>query len=159
MVDAKKINNIYFVHTHSPEETRAFAQKLAQKLAAGDVITLDGELGTGKTHFAQGIAAGLGIKGVVNSPTYTIVKEYQGRLPFYHLDVYRLEDGGADELELDQYFFGSGVTLVEWSALIEHELPEHYLAVVLKREGETRREIQLTPVGEHYCRLLEGILG
>ena len=138
----------------SPEMTMALGRQLAPKLHAQDVILLDGDLGAGKTTFTKGLAAGLGIKRNVKSPTFTIIREYQGgRLPLYHMDVYRLEDGSGDELGLEEYFNGDGVNVVEWSTFIKDELPAHYLRIVFKRDDdveETRRTLVFDPHGEHF---------
>ena len=102
------------------EETRAFALALAQKLAAGDVLALIGDLGTGKTALTRYIGEGLGIRQRISSPTFTIVKEYtDGRLPLYHFDVYRVTDPDAlFEIGADEYFYGDGVCVIEWADLI-----------------------------------------
>src|SRR5690606_20910218 len=98
------------------EDTARLAALLASWAGPGTVIALDGDLGAGKTFFSQSFAKAIGVPGVVNSPTFTIIKEYEGEtMPFYHMDVYRLSQAEADELGLDDYFFGSGVTLVEWA--------------------------------------------
>ena len=94
---------------------QSFAASLGPQLQAGDVLLLDGDLGAGKTSFTKGLAKGLGITDYVKSPTFTIVREYRhGRLPLYHMDLYRLEDGGAEDLGLEEYFEGDGVSVVEW---------------------------------------------
>ncbi|MCH5462156.1 tRNA (adenosine(37)-N6)-threonylcarbamoyltransferase complex ATPase subunit type 1 TsaE [Lactobacillus sp. LC28-10] len=138
----------------TPEETMAIGQKLAPLLAAKDIILLDGDLGAGKTTFTKGLAAGLGVKRNVKSPTFTIIREYQdGRLPLYHMDVYRLEDGSGDELGLDEYFNGDGVSVVEWSKFVADELPDDYLRIAFKRlddEGENQRELVFEPHGERF---------
>lgn len=104
------------LHSRSAEETRRLGEALGGLLAAGDVILLTGELGAGKTAFTQGIARGLGVPGVVNSPTFTLLKEYQGRLPLYHFDLYRIENPAElEELGFGDYFFGDGVSVVEWA--------------------------------------------
>lgn len=103
----------------SPEATMAIGAKLGQLVQPGDLILLDGDLGAGKTTFTKGLAKSLGIPNNVKSPTFTLIREYrQGRLPLYHMDVYRLEDGGAEDLGLDEYFDGDGVSVVEWSQFI-----------------------------------------
>ena len=104
--------------SHSAEDTANFSKHLATLLQPGDVITLEGDLGAGKTAFTKGLALGLGVQRNVNSPTFTIIKEYQGTMPLYHMDVYRLEDSYED-LGFDEYFEGNGVTVVEWAHLIE----------------------------------------
>jgi tRNA threonylcarbamoyladenosine biosynthesis protein TsaE len=132
-------------------DTAAFASALAERVEPGDVLALDGDLGAGKTRFAQAFAAALGVPGAVNSPTFTIIKEYEGgRLPFYHMDVYRLSLDEADELGLDEYFMGDGVTLVEWASLIEPILPPERLHVVMEVTGATSRRIRCRPVGGRY---------
>ncbi len=115
------------VYIKNESETEAFGIELAKTLNAGDVVALIGDLGTGKTALTRYIAKGLGISERINSPTFTIVKEYaEGRLPLYHFDVYRVSD--ADELfniGIDDYFFGNGVCVVEWADLISDILPEN----------------------------------
>lgn len=122
--------------SHSAEETFAYARKLAETARPGEIYCLDGDLGAGKTVFAKGFAAGLGIEEPVTSPTFNIVKEYEGgRLPLYHFDVYRIAD--PDELYAigyEEYFFGSGVCLVEWSKLVEPLLPEDVIHVNIARD-------------------------
>ena len=106
---------IYTIETNNENETLALAQKLGELVQARDVILLEGDLGAGKTTFTKGLALGLGIEQVVKSPTYTIIREYtKGRLPLYHMDVYRLEEAGSDEMGLEEYFYGDGVSVVEW---------------------------------------------
>lgn len=128
----------------SLEETEQLAAWLAARAEPGTVIGLDGDLGAGKTAFSQQFARHLGVNGVVNSPTFTIIKEYEGRLPLYHMDVYRLSVDEADELGLDEYFYGEGVCLVEWSSLITELMPEQYLHIQLETTGETNRIITLS---------------
>ncbi|MGN7470918.1 tRNA (adenosine(37)-N6)-threonylcarbamoyltransferase complex ATPase subunit type 1 TsaE [Brevibacillus sp. SAFN-007a] len=137
-----------------PEETQRFAEQLAKSLAPGDFLALEGDLGAGKTTFTQGLARGLGVRQVVNSPTFTIIKEYQGRLPLYHMDVYRVGDD-PDSLGLDDYFFGEGVCVVEWASLLAEYLPTDRLTVFLRAAGEEARSIELCPQGERYVKLCE----
>jgi len=144
--------------THSPEETMGLAAALAEKLQEKDVITLEGDLGAGKTTFTKGLAKGLGIQRNVNSPTFTIIKEYKGNLPLYHMDVYRLEDTFED-LGFDEYFEGDGVTVVEWAHLIEDQLPPELLKVYIYRLDESKRKIVLEPVGSRYEQLCKEIIG
>lgn len=122
--------------TFSPQETFAFAEQMARQATAGDVYTLIGDLGVGKTVFTQGIARGLGITEPISSPTFTIVQEYEsGRLPFYHFDVYRI---GApeemDEIGFEDYVYGEGVTMIEWANLIQEILPEHYTQITIEKD-------------------------
>lgn len=140
------------------EDTARLAALLASWSGPGTVIALDGDLGAGKTFFSQSFAKAIGVPGVVNSPTFTIIKEYEGEtMPFYHMDVYRLSQAEADELGLDDYFFGSGVTLVEWASLIPDLLPADRLALALEHTGGDTRSIRVTGYGEPYaawCRKL-----
>ncbi|MCC6095252.1 MAG: tRNA (adenosine(37)-N6)-threonylcarbamoyltransferase complex ATPase subunit type 1 TsaE [Eubacterium sp.] len=126
------------VETHSPEETRSFARGLGEKAVPGTIYTLDGDLGTGKTVFAQGLAEGLGITEAVSSPTFTIVQEYDGgRLPFYHFDVYRIEEPEEmEEVGYDDYFYGDGVCLIEWAELIRDIIPDNAIHVTIEKDPE-----------------------
>lgn len=143
----------------SRQQTIDLGKQLAQGLQAGDVIILEGDLGAGKTTFTKGLAAGLGIPDMIKSPTFTIIREYQdGRLPLYHMDVYRLENGGGDELGLEEYFDGDGVSVVEWPQYVADELPDEYLAINFKRTStESSRIITLQPHGKHFEQLIEGV--
>lgn len=135
----------------SPEETLRLGESLGKLLTGGTVITLEGELGAGKTHLTKGIAKGLDIKRVVNSPTFTIIKEYMGRMPLYHIDAYRLENS-EDDLGFYEYFYGEGVTVIEWPSMIRDELPTEYLAITMKHD-EDGRCLTFTPVGKRYYPL------
>jgi tRNA threonylcarbamoyladenosine biosynthesis protein TsaE len=133
------------------EETSLLAERLASLFEAGTVLTLDGDLGAGKTTFSQAVAKAIGVKDIVNSPTFTIIKEYEGeRFPFYHMDVYRLSLDEADELGLDDYFYGDGVTLIEWASLIEEILPPERLEITIELTGEQTRQFTLRPLGASY---------
>ncbi|MFC5472205.1 tRNA (adenosine(37)-N6)-threonylcarbamoyltransferase complex ATPase subunit type 1 TsaE [Cohnella suwonensis] len=146
----------YVCEAASVQDTVAFAEALAAQAGPGAVLALDGDLGAGKTRFAQAFAAALGVTDVVNSPTYTIIKEYEGgKLPFYHMDVYRLSLEEADELGLDEYFHGSGVTLVEWASIIAPLLPEERLRVRIETTGPDSRRFVCEPVGAAYERWCE----
>ncbi|MDT8862395.1 tRNA (adenosine(37)-N6)-threonylcarbamoyltransferase complex ATPase subunit type 1 TsaE [Alkalihalobacillus sp. MEB130] len=138
--------------TESPEETMELANKLGQIVKPGDVITLEGDLGAGKTSFTKGFAKGLGVKRVVNSPTFTIIKEYMGRIPLYHMDVYRMEDE-MEDLGLEEYFYGEGVTVIEWPSMITNQLPEDRLAISLFHLGETSRKITVQTTGKRSVEL------
>ena len=141
-----------------PQQTLEFAKKLAEMLQPGDVIALEGDLGAGKTTFTKGLAEGLGIKRTVNSPTFTIIKEYQGtRMPLYHMDVYRVEDSFED-LGFDEYFEGNGVTVVEWAHLIKEQLPDSLLTINLYHRDEQSRELVLEPKGPRYEGLCKELL-
>ena len=122
--------------TKSEEETRALGQRLGEKASKGDVYTLNGDLGVGKTVFTQGFAVGLGIRESVNSPTFTIVQEYEeGRMPFYHFDVYRIGDvEEMEEIGYEDYFYGQGVCLIEWAELIQEILPCGYVKITIEKD-------------------------
>ncbi|TMU82743.1 tRNA (adenosine(37)-N6)-threonylcarbamoyltransferase complex ATPase subunit type 1 TsaE [Bacillus sp. BHET2] len=149
--------NQFEIITNSPEETLVFAEQLAAHLKPGTVLTLEGDLGAGKTTFTKGLAKGLGVSKTVNSPTFTIIKEYRGRLPLYHMDVYRLGDSFED-LGFEEYFEGEGVTVVEWAHLIKDQLPEELLSLSIYREGDSARRIVLKPYGERYSELCKEIV-
>lgn len=137
------------VETNSAEETRGFGEKLGRELGPGDVVALLGDLGSGKTCLIQGVCRGLGVQGVVNSPSYTIINEYMGRCPVYHLDFYRLH-GREDLLALgyEEYFYGEGVCLIEWAEKAADLLPPQRFEVSLERGMGTRRRITIRRVDE-----------
>jgi tRNA threonylcarbamoyladenosine biosynthesis protein TsaE len=122
--------------TRSPEETYELGRKIGLQARTGQVYTLTGDLGVGKTVFTQGVAAGLGITEPVSSPTFTIVQVYEeGRLPFYHFDVYRIGDiEEMEEIGYDDYFFGKGICLIEWAELIEEILPDDRISITIEKD-------------------------
>lgn len=124
--------------TYSAEETRALGRKIGETALPGDVYTLVGDLGVGKTVFTQGIAEGLGITESVSSPTFTIVQIYEeGRMPFYHFDVYRIGDPEEmDEIGYEDYFYGDGLCMIEWANLIEELLPDTRYDVTIEKDLE-----------------------
>ena len=124
--------------SNTPQETFELGKRLAEAAKPGQVYCLDGDLGVGKTVFTQGFARGLGITGPVNSPTFTIVQQYEeGRLPLYHFDVYRIGDiSEKDEIGYEDCFYGSGDSLIEWSDLIEELLPERAVHVTIEKDLE-----------------------
>lgn len=128
--------DIKIIESYSPDETFELAKKLGEEAEPGQVITLTGDLGVGKTVFTQGFAAGLEIDEPVDSPTFTIIKVYdEGRLPFYHFDVYRIGDvSEMDEIGYEDYFFGDGVSMVEWANLIEEIIPEDAILVTIEKD-------------------------
>ena len=132
------MNNICIIETNSAKETYELAAKIAEGAGAGDIYLLNGDLGTGKTVFAQGFARGLGIDDYVNSPTFTIMKGYDGgRLPLYHFDVYRI--GSPEEmydLDYEEYLYGEGVCLIEWAELIEELLPKDVVNITIEKNIE-----------------------
>ncbi|MFS0953212.1 tRNA (adenosine(37)-N6)-threonylcarbamoyltransferase complex ATPase subunit type 1 TsaE [Enterococcus durans] len=132
------------------EQTEKFAGVIGEVAMAGDNLVLTGDLGAGKTTLTKGIAQGLGIDQMIKSPTYTIIREYnQGRLPLYHMDIYRVAASGAD-LGLDEYFEGEGLSVVEWGNLLEEALPEDYLELVLEKSDTDleKRYVKLHAYGE-----------
>ena len=124
------------IETENPEETFALGQKIGRAATPGQVYTLTGDLCVGKTVFTQGVASGLGITEPVNSPTFTIVQVYEeGRLPFYHFDVYRIGDiEEMEEIGYDDYFFGEGICLIEWAELIKEILPENRISITIEKD-------------------------
>ena len=124
------------IETHDPEETFEVGRTIGMNAKPGQIYTLTGDLGVGKTVFTQGVAAGLGITEPVNSPTFTIIQEYEdGRLPFYHFDVYRIGDiEEMEEIGYDDYFFGGGICLIEWAELIEEILPEDRISITIEKD-------------------------
>ncbi|MEE1229072.1 MAG: tRNA (adenosine(37)-N6)-threonylcarbamoyltransferase complex ATPase subunit type 1 TsaE [Lachnospiraceae bacterium] len=140
------------IESFKPEDTFEFGKKLGSQAQAGQVYCLYGDLGVGKTVFTQGFAAGLGITEPVNSPTFTILQVYEeGRLPFYHFDVYRVADPDEmDEIGFDEYVDGDGVSFIEWANLIDEILPEHRFEITIEKDlekGFDYRKITMTEVG------------
>ncbi|URN96639.1 MAG: tRNA (adenosine(37)-N6)-threonylcarbamoyltransferase complex ATPase subunit type 1 TsaE [Candidatus Pristimantibacillus lignocellulolyticus] len=143
----------------SQQETEILARKLSELAWAGMVIALDGDLGAGKTTFSKSFAAQLGVQGIVSSPTFTIIKEYEGsELPFYHMDVYRLSIEEADELGLDDYFYGQGVTIIEWASLITEIMPPQYVSLFIEYVDEEERLMTLKAYGERYISCIEKLI-
>jgi tRNA threonylcarbamoyladenosine biosynthesis protein TsaE len=142
---------VYRFQANGPEDTAKLAEHLAAFVDEGSLIALDGDLGAGKTTFSQDFARSLGVRDTVNSPTFTIIKEYHGRLlPFYHMDVYRITELEAEELGLDEYFYGEGVTIVEWANRIEAILPQERLSIYIENLGPVERSFNIFPSGEKY---------
>ena len=135
--------------TGSAAETRALGERMADRLQAGDVILLQGDLGAGKSELARGIARGLGVRETVTSPSFTILNVYEsGRIPLYHFDWYRLESAEElYELGMDEYLGGDGIALVEWPERCPEAVPEQCLKIRIDMEGETVRRIEAAPAG------------
>ncbi len=142
------------VITRTAEETKEFARKLAELLEEGSLLTLSGQLGAGKTTFTQGLAKGLDIKKNVTSPTFTLLKIYNGRLPLYHIDAYRLE-GIDQDLGFEEYIDGDGVCVIEWSQFIMQLLPAECLNIEFSINADEARALKLTAYGEKYERMLD----
>ncbi|SFQ73513.1 tRNA (adenosine(37)-N6)-threonylcarbamoyltransferase complex ATPase subunit type 1 TsaE [Streptococcus equinus] len=142
-------------YSHNEDELIAYGYRLGQKLQAGDVLVLTGNLGAGKTTLTKGIAKGLDINQMIKSPTYTIVREYEGRLPLYHLDVYRIGND-PDSIDLDDFLYGDGVSVIEWGELLEEDLLGDYLEVVITPSGDGR-QIELQTNGPRSEKLAEAM--
>ena len=139
------------------ESMEHFAKLLAKHLSAGDIILLNGDLGAGKTTLTQFIGKAMGVKRNINSPTFNIIKSYQGNaFKLHHMDCYRLEDSEED-LGFDGYFEDQAVTLIEWSEFIESFLPNNHLTINIKTINETTRNIEMKEVGQHYKTLKEAV--
>lgn len=141
------------IETNTPKETYDFGKRMGEEAKAGTVYTLIGDLGVGKTVFTQGLAAGLGITEPISSPTFTIVQVYEeGKLPLYHFDVYRIGDvEEMEEIGYEDYFYGEGVSLIEWANLIEEILPKQYTEIKIEKnleQGFDYRKITVTSIGE-----------
>jgi tRNA threonylcarbamoyladenosine biosynthesis protein TsaE len=154
------------VVSHSPDETRRLGRRLGRALDAGDIVLLEGTLGAGKTVFAQGVAAGLGVEGPVTSPTFTLIHEHAGRAPLYHVDLYRLPEapgageGEAADIGLEEYLGGDGVAVIEWGARAPGLVPPDHLVVELSHvpeRGERTRRIRIWATGERHRRPLEAL--
>lgn len=146
------------INTKNEQETIKLAETLTAFLTAGMTILLQGDLGAGKTTFTKGIGSGLGIKRIIKSPTYTIIREYtDGRLPLYHIDLYRLEEGEVFDLGLYEYFSGEGISVIEWPSIAPDELPKEYLEISLAADLEhpEKRILELNAKGSKYEKLLE----
>lgn len=143
----------------SPAQTEAIGRRLGELLRPGDMLCLYGRLGAGKTVLARGVARGLGVEGPVTSPTFILINEYKGRLPFYHFDAYRLE-GVADfaGLGYEEYFDGDGVVLVEWADRVAPALPPQRLDIELEPRGGEERLLRLRPHGDRYTALVEELM-
>ena len=148
------------ITANSAEEMHYLGERFGQLAKPGYFFALDGDLGAGKTTLSQGIAKGLGIEDLVSSPTFTIIHEYEtGRLPLYHMDVYRLKHPEElYDLGYEEYFYGEGFTVVEWANIIEPLLPEEYLGIYIRVTAEGR-VLELEPHGEEYERLIEELTG
>lgn len=149
------------IRTSSEEETGMLGEQLGHFLGPGDLLCLYGGLGAGKTCFARGVARGLDVEGAVTSPTFTLINEHYGRLPLFHMDVYRLDSAAEmDDLGYEEFFYDGGVTLVEWAEKIEGLLPDERLDISIDRipEGEDCRQVTLSPRGERYRLMMKELM-
>jgi len=152
--------NSLTVVTRSAHETRRWGAKLGRLLCGGEIIGLIGELGTGKTCFVRGLAAGLEVdsKAWIRSPTFTLINEYPGRLPIYHIDLFRV--GSRHELEglnLREYLYSDGVSLIEWFDHLPADSVDEYLELEIAHAGGAKRKLNFTPHGERYERIIESL--
>ena len=147
----------YKITSRSEMDTIELAQNIESEKFPNMVICLDGELGSGKTMFTKGFADAMGIEENITSPTFTIIKEYNGELPLFHMDVYRL-DGETDGVGIEDYFSKDGVVIIEWASMIKDILPDEYLSVKFKLLDENKRTIIITPHGTKYEELCEAVL-
>lgn len=142
------------ITTNSIEETIEVGACIGRLLKPGQVILLVGDLSAGKTTITKGIGKALGVQRIINSPTFTIVKQYQGDVPLYHLDLYRL-NGINNDFDLEEYLEGDGVCVIEWPFQVAEILPDEYLKIELERCDETKRRITIENQGEHYLSIVE----
>lgn len=149
-----RVNKIELV-SHSPEETQQLGTRIGELASAGDIYLLVGALGAGKTCLAQGIAWGLNIKEYAASPSFLVVRELYGRLPLYHIDLYRLDNiEEIIQLGLDDYLYGNGVSVVEWAEKGLNVLPPEHLLVQISYLSDTERGLQLIPTGKRYLKMV-----
>jgi len=145
------------VVSHSELDTMELAQNIESEKFPNMVICLDGELGSGKTVFTKAFAQAMEVKDAVTSPTFTIIKEYDGDMPLYHMDVYRLE-GNTDGVGIEEYFNAGGVVIIEWASTIKDILPSERLDIKINLLGENKRTIHLIPHGKKYEELCEAVV-
>lgn len=145
--------------TNNPEETMRLGREIGKLLKQGDVIALIGNLGTGKTVIANGLCRSLGVnEDYITSPTYTIINQYDGRIPVYHIDLYRLNDSRElYNIGWDEYIYGNGTCIIEWADKAGEMLPEKYLIVNIEVTGKDKRKITLQARGDSYKNLLERV--
>ena len=140
------------MESRSPEETQSLGVKLAQRLESGDVLALTGEIGAGKTTFVQGLGRGLGVpEGNVTSPSFVLVREYSGRIPLFHADLFRLDHlAGAETVGLEEYYDAGGATVIEWANRVPGILPKEHLEIRFEVVGPRTRRLHLIPQGKRY---------
>lgn len=134
----------HLLKSNSAEETIKLGTIIGKKLKAGNIVALRGNLAAGKTTITKGIAISLGIRDEITSPTYTLISEYEGKIPLYHMDMYRID--GIEEFEMlgvDEYLFGSGISIIEWSERIEEYLPEDHIVIDIQRQDDGTRNITI----------------
>jgi tRNA threonylcarbamoyladenosine biosynthesis protein TsaE len=147
------------LQTKSTQETIRIGKNIGSLLRPRDVVALMGELGTGKTQFIKGLAMGVGVgkPTYISSPSFTLINEYPGRIPFYHIDLFRLKsEKEAEDLGLEEYFLGDGITAVEWADKIPSLLPNELLLVKIHYMGKTTRSLEILGKGDRYQKIIEG---
>jgi tRNA threonylcarbamoyladenosine biosynthesis protein TsaE len=143
------------MRTNNEKETVALGERLGKMLQPGDVIALTGNLGAGKTTITKGIAIGAGVETEISSPTFTLIHEHRGRLPFYHVDLYRLESEHlVPDIGIEEYIYGAGATIIEWSERMGSLLPETSLLIRLTADGDTERRIELSSASERWTKVI-----
>jgi tRNA threonylcarbamoyladenosine biosynthesis protein TsaE len=150
------------LQTSSTSETIRMGKRLGRLLEPGDVVALVGDLGTGKTQFIKGLAEGVGVGKAtyVSSPSFTLINEYQGRIPLYHIDLFRLEsEREVEGLGLEEYVRGNGITAIEWADKVSSLLPDELLLIKILYTGEHSRTIEIMPKGKRYKKMIEGFEG
>ena len=153
-----KLGKVLF-QTHRVSETIRIGKKIGSLLLPGDVIALVGELGTGKTQFIKGLAAGVGVENTkyISSPSFTLINEYRGKTPFYHIDLYRLKaEKEAEELGLEEYLGGEGIVAIEWADKIPSLLPKELLWIYIRYTGKQTRSVEIVGKGRRYEAIVEG---
>jgi tRNA threonylcarbamoyladenosine biosynthesis protein TsaE len=149
----------FTIITKSPEETKKLGKEISKLVKPGDLLAFYGELGAGKTCFIQGISEGLEVKDYVTSPSFTIINEYQGKIPFYHFDVFRVSNiEEIIELGYEEYFYGEGLTVIEWAEKIENLLPKDHLKIEIKFKNIYERKISFIPQGNKFNIFLEDLI-
>lgn len=143
--------------SHSPEQTKSIGREIGKVAFRGCVIALCGDLGSGKTVFVKGLAEGLEVDDFVTSPTFILINEYSGRFPLYHIDVYRLKSEDMYDLGYEEYFYGNGVTAIEWAQKISNLLPEEHLQINFEYLNETERQISIIGYGQNCINIIKKI--
>ena len=147
------------INVSNKKELEKIAEKLGELVGSGDVICMVGELGAGKTTFIQAFAVGLGVEDYVTSPTFVLINEYDGRIPLYHFDVYRINHvNEMGDLGYEEYFYGDGVCAIEWADLIEDILPDNYLWIEIKITGTESRQVCFMGTDDYYSEIIEELL-
>lgn len=144
-----------FITSHSSEQTQRLGQMIGEKALPGDIVLLSGPLGAGKTCLAQGIAKALGVQEDAASPSYVLMRELNGRIPLYHMDLYRLEFNEISEIGLDDYLHGQGVCVIEWAEKSQSLMTEEHLHLTLNYGQDATRLITISPCGERYIEMAE----